>query len=362
MGDAVTSISRGFEWRRKAIKVVLSLTLALLLFVTVLPRTSKAPWVLVQAAVGNLTVRQVLALGMLWFLGLYAHSFVLTAAMPRLSHRRALTLNLTGSAVSNVLPLGGAVGIGLNRHMICSWGFSSSAFTIYTLISNLWDVLAKLSLPAVALLGLLVAGNVTHPQVQATAAVTLSVLVVLLGLVGVGLWSERTATRVSAAVEHALNGLFHLAGAKRRVALVSAVQSLRRDGAAIVARNWVQLSLGMIAYCALQSVLLWSCLHLLGSTLPTSQVFAGYALERVLTIAAITPGGAGLVEVGITSLLVAFGGSPVGTVGGVLLYRAFTFGLEIPVGAVGLAVWLWHHRGRHHRSAAVPSSELSSAA
>ena len=45
------------------------------------------------------------------------HSSVLTASLPGLSHRRALTLNLTGSAVSNLLPGGGAAGalVSLNR-------------------------------------------------------------------------------------------------------------------------------------------------------------------------------------------------------------------------------------------------------
>jgi uncharacterized membrane protein YbhN (UPF0104 family) len=46
----------------------------------------------------------------------------------------------------------------------------------------------------------------------------------------------------------------------------------------------------------------------------------------------------------MTALLVGLGGDPVITVAGVLLYRLFVFGLEIPVGGVGLFAWLWRQR------------------
>ena len=64
------------------------------------------------------------------------HTFVLTAALPRLTHRRALTLSLTGSAVSNLVPMGGALGIGLNYWMTRHWGFSKPAFTSPVIVSS----------------------------------------------------------------------------------------------------------------------------------------------------------------------------------------------------------------------------------
>ena len=72
--------------------------------------------------------------------GLVVHSRVLTAALPGLTVRRALTLNLTGSALSNVLPLGGGLGIGLNYVMVRRWGFTSRQFSLYTGAVNAWHV------------------------------------------------------------------------------------------------------------------------------------------------------------------------------------------------------------------------------
>lgn len=330
---------------RRSGQLVVSLTLTAILFVVVLPLVSQAPWSAIASVLTSLTAVEILGLTALWFAGLYAHSFVLTAAMPTLTHCRALTLNLTGSAVSNVVPLGGALGIGLNYRMSRTWGFSPSTLAVYTFVTNLWDVLTKLSLPALALAALLATGGVTRPQLATAAEVALGALVLLVGAVGAALGSEVTATKLGRGLERATTRLLWLTSSPRRPTFVPAVLQLRRESLALLRHGWAQLSVGMIAYCVLQVTLLWTCLHLLGSTLSTPQVFAGYALERVLTLFVITPGGAGLVEVGITALLVAFGGTPVSTVAGVLLYRAFTFGLEIPVGAAGLAVWLWLHRG-----------------
>ena len=98
--------------------------------------------------------------------------------------------------------------------------------------------------------------------------------------------------------------------------------------------------------------------------LTAPEIFAGYALERVLTLIMITPAGTGFVEAGMTGLLIAvFHGDPITTVAGVLIYRAFTFGLEIPVGAANLGLWLWRRRGAPPgRSTSSPEVALEAAA
>lgn len=336
------------SWRRITgwvLKGFLGFALVALIYREVIPLVIGAPWAGVVSVVSELTKRQVLLLAVIWFSGLWAHTFVLTAAMPRLTHRRALTLSLTGSAVSNLVPMGGALGIGLNYWMSKTWGFSRPAFALYTFVTNLWDVMAKLSLPALALGALLLTDDVTHPQIANAAELAL----VLLGLLMIGvlaaLSSERAAGALGALLTKPVQLLYRLFRSHRTIDLRDSLVEMRHESIHLLRRGWVQLSLGMLAYSVLQALLLWASLHMLGTTLTAPEIFAGYALERVLTLIMITPGGAGFVEVGITALLIAFGGDPVTTVAGVLIYRAFTFGLEIPVGGVGLAVWLWRRRG-----------------
>lgn len=68
-------------------------------------------------------------------------------------------------------------------------------------------------------------------------------------------------------------------------------------------------------------------------------LLVGFTSERLLTLIPLTPGGAGVVEVGLAGTLLLFGGDPAGVVAGVLLYRLLTFALEIPVGGATLAGW-----------------------
>jgi uncharacterized membrane protein YbhN (UPF0104 family) len=81
-------------------------------------------------------------------------------------------------------------------------------------------------------------------------------------------------------------------------------------------------------------------LHAVGFAISPVQVLAVFALERLLTVLVVTPGGLGVVEVGMTAVLVAFGGNPAAAAAGVVLFRAFTMALEIPVGGALLLGWL----------------------
>jgi putative heme transporter len=337
--------------RRRLVKGLASLALMAGLLAAVLPRAAGAPWADITGVLGALPLRDLLALALLWLLGLYAYSFVLTGALPGLTHRRAMTLNLTGSAVSNLVPFGGALGVGVNYSMSRGWGFSKQAFALYTVVSNLWVVLAKLSLPALAIGVLVLTDNVAHPRLTTAALVTMCALLCVVSAITALLASERAANRMGKAAEVVAGAVLRLLRRSATLDLQAGAVTLRRQTIGMLRRAWPQLSLGMLTYSGLQALLLWSCLHMLGSTLSPAQVFAGYALERALSMVIVTPGGAGLVEVGMAALLVAFGGAPAVTAAGILLYRAFTFGIEVPIGGTGLLVWLWRRRNSREWSA-----------
>src|SRR4051812_11077265 len=125
-------------WPR--LRFLLSWAAALALLGVGLPKVIKVSWHGILPVLAGLHWPVFLGLVGLWVLGLYVHSFLLTAAAPSLTHRRALALNVPGSAVANVIPLGGAAGVELNRRMMRSWGIGSRGFTGYTVLTNLWDV------------------------------------------------------------------------------------------------------------------------------------------------------------------------------------------------------------------------------
>ena len=77
------------------------------------------------------------------------------------------------------------------------------------------------------------------------------------------------------------------------------------------------------------------------------EAFAGWSLVRLLGSLPITPGGVGIVEVGLTAALVQFGGGNAEVVAAVLVYRFLTI---VPTLALGLlAAATWRRYRRHPR-------------
>jgi uncharacterized membrane protein YbhN (UPF0104 family) len=287
----------------------------------IFPVVSGAPWQSVATTVGSIPALALTGLLVLWLAGLVAHTVTLTAALPGLTHRRALLLSLTGSAVSNVLPLGGVAGIALNHRMTRRWGFTAAAFASYTVVTNLWDILSKLMLPVLVVpllvLGLPVGAGLRHLLIGA---------VVALPLVG----------GVASAVIARPRILGRLGRGAERV---------RAHVADVMSSAWQRLSIGMAAYAVLLFGLLLMCLTATDARVPVAFVLIGFCVERLTTLVGLTPGGLGLVEVGLAgALLLAPGADAPGVAAGTLLYRALTFGLEIPVGGLLLAGWTWRQR------------------
>jgi uncharacterized protein (TIRG00374 family) len=104
------------------------------------------------------------------------------------------------------------------------------------------------------------------------------------------------------------------------------------------------MSLGVAAYLFLQGTLLYACLDATGAAAPVSAVAITFAIERLISLAPITPGAAGVAEVGAVAALTSLGVDPVSATAGVLLYRILMFAIDIPVGGLLAANWLLQNR------------------
>jgi uncharacterized membrane protein YbhN (UPF0104 family) len=273
-----------------------------------------------------------------WLAGLGVYSFVLSAAMPGLGIRRGLLLNLTGSAVANVVPLGGAVATGLNWRMTRMWGHSNDAFAAFCLLTNALDIVSKLLFPLVAA-GVLVAVSAPVPDtVWGVVGLCALLLVLLLVL-------ERSVVRRSGSGPVTAMGWWH-----RWLRLGADCGARTED---LLVRGWRQLVPASAGYLAAQVLLLVLSLHAVGLHLGFSTLLMAAAIERLGTVVAITPGGTGVAEIGTIAWLVATGLDPAAVVAGVLLYRAILVIPEIPVGGALLGGWVWLRRpgGQHGTSA-----------
>ena len=73
--------------------------------------------------------------------------------------------------------------------------------------------------------------------------------------------------------------------------------------------------------------------------LSIAQTFAAWSVGRLLGSLPITPGGIGVVELGLVGTLVAFGGHDAQVVAGVLLYRCLVLIPTLVLGAVAGLTW-----------------------
>jgi uncharacterized protein (TIRG00374 family) len=81
---------------------------------------------------------------------------------------------------------------------------------------------------------------------------------------------------------------------------------------------------------------------------PPSQVslieaFAAWSLVRIIGTIPITPGGIGIIELGLTGALVGFGGNNAGVVAAVLVYRFLTMVPTLVLGLIAAFTFSRHH-------------------
>jgi uncharacterized membrane protein YbhN (UPF0104 family) len=348
---------QGKSKRRRAIELLLSLTVTVAIFAFAIPAISGSEYSEIFDELAVLTAPEFLALFALWIVVMLTYTGVLTAALPGLKHMQALVVNFAGSAVSNVVPFGGAVGVAATYAMTMSWGFEPSAVTLSILVTGIWNVFSKLALPTLALLILVIAGEATAGLV-APAIVGLAVLAAGIVVLTLILRSEHLADRVGVLAERVGAWCFRLVRRPPPTGWRQAVMDFRHRSIGLLRTRWKQLTLWMVVYNGGQFLLLLLCVRLLGADtteLGWIEVLAAYAFANVLTTIAITPSGVGFVEAGAVAVLIAFGGQEAGSAAAVFLFRGFTYLMEIPLGALGWVVWATRRSWRRPLPRSLPA-------
>jgi putative heme transporter len=303
-----------------------------------LPRSTGTTWPEIGHTLSRVSFLDVVLLTVVWAVALFCYSFVLTGSLPGLRRRRAMTLNLTGSSVANIAPLGGAWGVGLNVVMLRRWGYAGKDIASFLMVSNVWNILGKLAVSGVVI-GFVAVGGVAVPlSADGARAVIISALVAVL-LIVIGLASERATALAGRVGDVVAAGPLRLLHLHRRTQLERRLPLVRQVMLNVVRDRWPAMSVGMVLYLIAQAGLLWLCLHMVGNRFTVAAVLTAFAVDRLLTAVPLTPGGSGVVEAGTAAALIALGGAPASVAAAVLLYRAFTFLAEIPVGGVWALGW-----------------------
>src|SRR5262249_12689320 len=116
----------------------------------------------------------------------------------------------------------------------------------------------------------------------------------------------------------------------------------RERAIGLLRRRWLPLTLATLAGQLSVFLVLVVCLHALGvdpRQVTLTEEFAAWTLVRLLGSLPITPGGLGIVELGLTGGLVEFGGDNDAVVAAVLLFRVLTIVPTLVLGLVAGVAW-----------------------
>jgi len=290
----------------------------------------------------------ILAIATAW--NLCTYWFVNVATMPALKVRQAAVVTESSTAIANTLPGGSAIAIALSYAMYSSWGFSKSRSTVSLMVAGIWNNFAKLGMPVLALAilafskppsaGRLIAGAI------GVAALTVSLVVFILMLRSeefadrFGEWMGRVASRVLRLVRRPPTAGWGIA-----------VRTFRRRTIGLVRARWQWITLATIVSHLSLFGLLLVCLHAIGvsnNEVSWADALVIFTFARLVTAIPITPGGVGLVEVTLITGMSAAGGARAQVAAAVLLFRALSFLLPIPI---GLGTYLFWRRNTSWRRA-----------
>jgi uncharacterized protein (TIRG00374 family) len=337
----LSTLKAALPWKR-VLGAALAITVLIIVFGVVLP--GFADYSEVWEQLTSMDPRYLLLLAAVEVLNLatYAPSFM--TAMPGLRFRQALEVQFTGTALSNVAPLGGAVSLGFQFRMLREWGFTTGQSSRAVVVTGVFNNLCNLALPVVALT-LLTLGGGRNAALTLAAEIGAAAFVVILTAFVLLLWSDAGARVIAQAAEAVLNSVRRIFRRPPRRTLAAAMVRFREDSTALLKQRWWLLTIWTLAGILSVFLVFIVCLRAVG--IPGDQVtiteaFAAWSVTRLLSAIPITPGGLGIIDVGLAGALTGFGGDDAKVVAAVLLYRVVTFVPPIVLGLISLFTWKRH--------------------
>jgi uncharacterized protein (TIRG00374 family) len=327
---------------RRAVGIAVGIAVLVLTFVFVLPRI--ASYGEVWDVVKTLSWESLGALAAATVVNLVTFAPPWMVALPGMRFRQAFVVTQASTASTYVAPGGAAVGMATSFAMLRAWGFRASDVTLAVAVTGAWNQLAMLGFPAIALALLTLTGG-KNAVLQTAGLIGLIVFVVAIGGFAGALSSKRLARWIGNMTARMATRALRIV---RRGPVTWDGESLARFrtvAISLLQRRWHLLTLATLAGQLSQFALLLVSLRVLdvpAGAVSGVEAFAAWSLVRLLGSLPITPGGLGVVELALTSLLVGFGGNRAGVVAAVLVYRFLTIVPTIVLGLGAAATWRRH--------------------
>jgi uncharacterized protein (TIRG00374 family) len=271
-------------------------------------------------------------------------SFACAFALQRLFLRTrgwfaVVCAGIVGNSVTDVLPAGDAFGAGVQFEMLKKAGVDADSATGGLTAASMLGVGALLALPIFALPAIL-GGSPVSPGLQRTALVGLLGFVVFAACGFIVLATDRPLALFGRAAERVWNAL-----ARPKKPLQGLDRRLLQERNAIksaLGQKWRQAVLLTTARLGFDYLSLLFALRATGSDPRPSLVLLAYAATGVIALLPFTPGGLGLVEASLSSMLILAGVGATNAFVATLAYRLGSYWLPLMAGPV--AYFLFRHR------------------
>ena len=327
--------------RRAVLRFALGLALAAVVFAEVVPRI--ASYGSVEKQLANVSWPWGLALAVAAALDVLTTALPWRALLPQLSWLGALGFTQASTALTIVLPGGAPLGMAISFGFLRRLRISAGEAGFAVALTGIWSQVMILLYPLVGALLVFGSGHLS-PSTAAIAGASAAAGAVIAVLAFAVLRSPGSARWVGDLAARVGAWFTRLIRRDPPAWSGDALVRVRGERLAHLRRRWPSLTASTLGNQLTAYLIFEFSLRAVGistETVPPSESFLAWAIGRVISSLPLTPGGIGVVELGMIGTLVGFGAPHAHVVAAVLLYRALVI---IPTLVVGLVALLGFRR------------------
>ena len=318
-----------------------SLAVLLVVFVVIFPQVGN--YALAWSSIQRMPTAYVAALVVATAVYLAAYAWPLQAALPGLGYGPGFVVGQTAFAISNAVPAGGAVGLGVQYGMLDSYGFGAGAAAGAIAIVSVFNVFAILVMPVLGVVALFVSGEVTGAYVL-LAAIGVFAIGVAVAAFGVVLGSERGARTVGRWADRLVILIMRRLARGRSIDLTGKLLDVRYSVVGVMQARWARVILSSLLLQLTSWAVLFLALRGLQAgagnvTVTWTEALAAFSFARVASVIPVTPGGLGTVDAALAALLIGFGANSSQALAADLVWRAASYVPQLLLGAMTFLWW-----------------------
>lgn len=314
--------------------LLLTIVVLVLAFVFVLPRLGDYEAAL--RYIETLSTQEAGLIILFTCINIIVYVFPYMAALRGLRYLPAFVLRQTSFMIANALPAGGAIGYGVQYMMLKSYNFSGPQSTAAITITGVWNMLATVSMPAVAAIVLLASGQIGR-ETALTALVAVMVASASYVVFYLIVRSQASAERIGRFLERIVNRYKKQPPVGR---VSKSLVAFQRQTFATTRKRWVQLVVSnFVQQMGQFSVLYVALLILSPGDINFATALAVFSVARLGTFIPLTPAGVGTVDTIMVGMLVQAGVSGDEALAATLIWRSATFLPQMLLGAFTFLYW-----------------------